>query len=250
MGDEISVDEKAADSVMRRTALRRDFQVAKGYARESRELEGDEVLTVSTARVHNERQVAEVGRRQISTLVKQGEVWMQFIHDQEVDDRINDWGREHFKSRQGKTWQEVYREEFVKRMRGEVGLGLSDAFWSEKMSIFSYPFKKSKLALMCGTSMVYSDAYIGSVIYFTVSSTGSEHMDFVIPMASLATIMSAAYSFYIFGAYNSDRGDMERVDEKVSRVEAIVPNFQTPSIFLGSASLLLNSGKLIRLKQS
>src|SRR3990167_7977225 len=101
MGGEIEVDMQAADSIMKRTALRRDFKVTKGYFREAREAEGDEVLAIATTRIHNQRKVAEVGNSGISTLVKQGGVWVQFIHDQELWEKVDEWGRKYYRSNKG-----------------------------------------------------------------------------------------------------------------------------------------------------
>src|SRR3989344_877846 len=143
MGGEIEVDMQAADSIMKRTALRRDFKVTKGYFREAREAEGDEVLAISTAKVHNQRQVHEVGRSGISTLVRDGDTWFLQIHDQEISDQVNECGRKNFKSGRGMTQLEVEKEEFVKRMRGEVVGCLQDAFWNEKEEVFIYPLKNS-----------------------------------------------------------------------------------------------------------
>ena len=40
LGDRLVVDEASASSIMRRTALRRDFNVTKGFYREVREFDG------------------------------------------------------------------------------------------------------------------------------------------------------------------------------------------------------------------
>src|SRR3989338_224280 len=246
MGGEIEVDMQAADSIMKRTALRRDFKVTKGYFREAREAEGDEVLAISTAKVHNQRQVHEVGRSGISTLVRDGDTWFLQIHDQEISDQVNEWGRKHFKSGRGKTQTGVEHEEFIKRMRKEVGTGISNAFWNEKGSILiSSAVKSSRLAVpfaLAGYSI-----YTESNYFISESPFFGEYdrLKSYIVAGKIASVVIALSGWLVLEVALDSFVD----DQILTTREKFIPNLQAPSIFFGSASLLLNSRKLIRLKQ-
>src|SRR3989344_4034785 len=122
LGDRLEVDEKAADSVMRRTALRRDFSVAKGYFREA-------------------------GSSEFADLIRNPDSWVLSVHDQQIGDNVNEWMDKHFKAGNGKSGQEVFAQKFVEGLKREVADGVRSAFWDEKKEIFTYPFKNSKTSL-------------------------------------------------------------------------------------------------------
>ena len=108
LGDRLEVDEKAADSVMRRTALRRDFNVARGYSREAREAEGDEVLAISTARVHNQHERSEAGSSEFADLIRNPDSWVLSVHDQQIGDNVNQWMDKHFKAGNCKNGPQIF----------------------------------------------------------------------------------------------------------------------------------------------
>lgn len=157
LGDKLEVDEAAASSIMKRTALRRDIVIRRGFYREKYEFEGSDELAVSTASMRNPRNVREVGQSELSTLVCQGDEWQMFVHDQQIGDKINDWMNKNHKQ-EGQTYgqgQAVFSEKFVERLRREVNGGLRSAFWNEKREIFSYPFMNSRFTLLIESVQVW-----------------------------------------------------------------------------------------------
>lgn len=251
MGDEIEVDVQAADSIMKRTALRRDFTVTKGYFREAREAEGDEVLAIATTRIHNQREVHEVGNSGISTLIKQGGVWVQFVHDQQLWEKVDEWGRKHYRSNKGMTQLEVEKEEFVKRMRLEVAGGLQSAFWDEKKEVFIYPLKNSKKSIVMVGFLTYATVEVVRLAYEAVTANSEDHSDLLLTIRFLAGFAAVGISGVLARNGIIELLTNPREDTGIVGIfERDFPSPQIPSIILGNASLLLNSGKLIRLKKS
>jgi len=248
LGDRLEVDGKAADSVMRRTALRRDFSVAKGYFREAREAEGDEVLAISTVRAHNQHERSEAGSSEFADLIRNPDNWVLSVHDQQIGDNVNEWMDKNFKAGNGKSGQEVFAQKFVEGLKREVADGVRSAFWDEKKEIFTYPFKNSKTSL---GMLVF-----GSVVSFGMmrwlyehniitgkNANGIEYIEYLLLMSSMAVFFLASTSLLI------NRLNNPREKGIVGTWSQDLPNPQIPSIVLGRASLLLNSGKLIKLKK-
>ena len=248
LGDRLEVDEKAADSVMRRTALRRDFNVARGYSREAREAEGDEVLAISTARVHNQHERSEAGSSEFADLIRNPDSWVLSVHDQQIGDNVNEWMDKHFKAGNGKSGREVFAQKFVEGFRQEVADGMRSAFWDEKKNVFIGSTLSSlrfvaPIGGLCW--MLYeSSRYITSLNNEGISSPNYQLL--LISLRGGAAIFSgrlvSRLSQYLYSQLENDVIFQ-------NPLELLVPNPQIPSIVLGSASLLLNSGKLVRLKQ-
>src|SRR3989344_2765326 len=117
MGQRLEVNETAASSVMKRTALRRDFVVTKGYGREVRQVEGSEELAISTARVRNQHESSKTGRSELSDLIRNPDNWVLYVHDQQIGDNVNEWMDRHFKAGKGESGQEVFNQRFVEQIR-------------------------------------------------------------------------------------------------------------------------------------
>lgn len=248
MGNEIEVDQKAASSIMRRTALRRDVLVSKGYFREVREFEGDEEIAISTARVRNARQDVEVSRSGYSTLVKNQNVWQIQIHDQQVGDSVNEWMEKHYNREKQGLPQEVFSERFTQELRGEVVSSIRSAFLNEKrnIAITSSLEVLTRVSFWSGVSWII---YKGSEAFLYALSP-EKSIDNSI---DLWTSFSVGAGGLILGGYISalcenlakNYGDKEIIHAK----EKFLPNFTIPSTIAGSISLILSSGKLIRLNK-
>ena len=248
LGDRLEVDEKAADSVMRRTALRRDFSVAKGYFREAREAEGDEVLAISTARIHNQHERSEAGSSEFADLIRNPDSWVLSVHDQQIGDNVNEWMDKHFKAGNGKSGQEVFAQKFVEGFKREVAGGVRGAFWDEKKNVFIGSTLSSlgfvaPIGGLCWL-LYESSRYITSLINGGILSPNGQLLLISLRggAANLLGILVGGLARY---SYDQLKNDVIFQNP----LELLVPNPQIPSIALGSASLLLNSGKLIKLKK-
>ena len=133
-------------------------------------------------------------------------------------------------------------------MRSEVATGLSGAFWDEKKEIFSYPFKNSKssLAMLAiglptlteGIRLIYEH----NILTGTELSQQDELKFFAVLSTSVLIICVGLLQINHRFNNSRDRGIVGTWSQDV-------PNPQIPSIVLGSTSLLLNSGKLIKVKK-
>lgn len=246
MGERLEVNEAAAASVMKQTALRRDFAVTKGYGREARQIEGSEELAISTARVQNQHERSEVGSSELSDLIRNPDNWVLYVHDQQIGDNVNEWMDRHFKAGNGKGGQEVFAQKFAQDFGKEVVRGVRSAFWNEKKIIVVRSTLHSGLALLPAGVLSYMFYLLGNdVARFSNGEFPTEYLEeMTIIFKCSVLVFSAAFLAGVFKARE------EYNDPFLEKWEYFLPNFSVPSIILGNASLLLNSGKLIRLKQS
>ncbi len=257
MGQKLELNESAASSVMRRTALRRDFVVTKGYGREVRQFEGDEALAVSTAKVHNQRELKNTGNSEFSDLIRDPDHWVLYIHDQQIDDKVEEWMKKHYKAGRGKTGPEVSDEKFVKKLAKEAMDKFYQAFLDEKKEVFFYLFKKSKMQLIAEGVLLAVSA--DGIRYFVESLTnGTSKLDDVRMISEVLLMTGMAFSLG-YAVLNlrtmrhagGDRISLPNFETNILKGwELLIPNPSIPSLVAGHASFLLNSGKLIRLKQS
>lgn len=248
MGNQIEVDQKAASSIMRRTALRRDVLVSKGYFREVREFEGDEEIAISTARVHNARQEVGISRSGYSTLVKNPEVWQIQIHDQQIADRVDQWMAEHYSANGDKSGEVLNKEKFVKEFKDEIDRRIWSAFLREKGEVFTSSVFRS------GRYIIAGGFFLGSIYgltRFEVEYNRYSHPEVLSNSETIyvyALVLSVGVSVGALGyIYEKDKDLAE--DGLLKKWEYRLPNPQIPSIIVGSTLLVLNSRKLIRLKQ-
>lgn len=248
LGNEITVNQKAAESIMKRTALRRNFNVSKGYYRDEYEAEGSEELAISTVKAQNLNHEEKISASGFSTLTKDLGNWKLLVHDQQIADDIDSWMQKNFKSEGNNNGHQVFRESYIKKFKNELTNEIMNAFWSEKKEIFSYPFKNHKRSLFLELLLIGSTSGVASIHYDVVTNnadSGTEKVILVtVPMVCLGILMSI-YDFSLRSRYKYNE-----IMGIVNKFEKDVLNPQIPSIVCGTTSILLNSSKLIKLNNT
>lgn len=135
LGEKLTVNDSAASSVMRRTDLRRNVVVTKGYGRERLQTVGSDELALLKSRTlpSSQRQLGDSSK--VSDLIHDQSTWVIRVHDQQLHDVVDEWMKKKWKSDDEKSGQQLYSERYANDMSSEVTRRISHAFFNEKRDI-------------------------------------------------------------------------------------------------------------------
>lgn len=250
LGTRLEVNPKAADSVMKRTALRRDVVVVKGFERESRSYEGSDEIAVSKSKTA-ESKISTEGKHY--SLQKRGDQWVVFLHDQEISDDIQNSTQ---KQRSNKP------SSYDKRFTGFVNSALVDAISTASI--------KEKIQVAKASSL-YSVDFV-AISGFALGGTACV-AGYIVEVPRVINLIPIGNSFPLVGAAEiddiwkagvvvfgtvacrviataTDVFNSETDEKLLKNWEHYVPHLPILSAGLGELSLELNRGRLVRLNDS
>lgn len=252
LGAELEVNEKAASSVMRRTALRRDVLVAREYGQRFNNVVGLSELAIVPSRPVFKL----VGETSVSNLSKTPRQWIIGISDNRLHDEVDTWLSKNFKRGDQISGSDIYRRQYFRRLRESLGEAIFEAFWNEKIDVFSSSVKFSSEKYFLGLSTL-SGAVVGGYLAYDGAMSQIELLGENNPMTIVYFVetVSGGLVFLITGLTVGNRIRSKFVESKrnvepeiLKSYEHFIPNLQILSLFAGNTSLTLNANKLIRLK--
>ncbi len=257
LGTQLEVNEKAASSVMKRTALRADVFVAKGYGWERNNIQGSDELTVSKSK--SIFTLFTNDKEPLSELVfSKDHVWIINVNDQLIHNNVDDRMRANFKKDKPQdSGQEMYNNMFVKKLNEEVSCKINEAFWQDKKERFIYSTGSSIVHIVF-VGVGISGLYFGSrIIVEGGFETGKGLIKDDSVLRNSLNLMKTGAGVLIFTVGAAFIGSVFKVHMEypshskefgISWWEEFIPNLQIPSIVAGNISLSLNGNKLIKLK--
>lgn len=253
LGEKLTVNDSAASSVMRRTGLRRHVVVTKGYGIKRFQTVGSEELALLKSRIlpFSQRQLDDSSK--VSDLTHDQSTWVIRVHDQQLHNVVDEWMKKKFNSDNERHGQQLYSERYATEMSSEVTRRISHAFFNEKrnIAVASSLISSGLYALLAGCA---------AGIYFTSESIKS----FIDGSFSDMSLLE----YYGFFARNASQGIGSilggvtvlavnfRISKKISDIsllrnwEYYLPNLSIATGITGKASLLINSRRLVVLKEN
>ena len=219
LGAQLEVNEKAASSVMRRTALRRDVFVLRILQDRAQNLD------------YSENRPYVIG-----------------VDDEEIYEKVDNLMKAEYRANQDKSGRNVFGQRFASEMSREVSKKLRGAFLNEKKYILtnSLSIATPNFLLM---SVGSGSAVGAAILTFTQDTEAGAGLFRSTEQAALSGVAIAISGFLLFRAGLAiDEFVPLDVDRLLKFREHFLPNLQVPSVLIGSVSLSLNSNKLIRLK--
>ncbi len=249
LGKRLEINPRAADSVMKRTALRRNVEIRKGYGRKGISAVGtDELALRPTMKLGN---VKEEDFSLTSSSFTSDTLMIQ-VHDQALAEEVDTWMQANYKKKksEGKgNFDAIY----AARLSEEISSRLKKSFYDEKKEILSESW--DNLAPRLFNTLGVIAYFFGAVS--VVSDVTFFGLDREIPgpkniLTNEIFDFGLGYLSFKFSDFLEHLHEEERKPNLVSinGFEDKFVNLQIPSLVLGTASLAINSGKLIRLNDS
>ncbi len=247
LGTRLEVNPKAADSIMKRTAMRRNVEIRKGYGRKSISVVGSDELALRPT--IKRRNVKEDDFSLTSSSFNSETLIIQ-VHDQALAEEVESWMQENYKKKKN-GGQAKFDEMYTSKLSEEVVSRLKKSFYKEKAEILGRSFNDF-VPKFCNSLGVLEYAF-GAI--FLVSDLVLLAKDGRVPpganiIKNEVTSFGLGYVLFKMSDFYESLVEEQPNAVDMRGVEDKFPNPQAPSLVLGTVALTLNSGKLIRLNDS
>ncbi len=244
LGTRIEVNPKAANSVMKRTALRRNVVVTRGYERDQFNAVGSDELAI----VKSKTEFGSAEKSKSAKLKRFANRWIVNVNDQKIVDDVEEWMKSEYRSKPNKNGHKTFEGKFAEGLNTEITTSLRTAFFSEKKEFLVSSVTRSSKS-MVGSAGLFAVGYIGGKFLLEHDlndGTDASGAELLVVFGEVLAVTFGLGAYIQFMTKDLSRS----YDPNLKTWEYRFPNPQIPSLVLGSAAVAMNGSKLIRLSDS